>query len=251
MTFKEQLRKRELLVGSWLQSGSARIASVMAASGLDWLAIDQEHATIGDEALPAMIDAIKASGALPLVRTRDASDMAIRIALDAGAGGVIVPRVSNAEMAAAVVAAACYPPAGRRGIGFCHANRYGLAFDDYFSSWNQSGIVIVQIEDIAGLEAADKILAIPEVDGYLVGPYDLTGSMGILGQFEHPRLLEALTHLRHCAERHGKAAGFHQVQPSPAKLRELADGGYNFLAYGIDTLILHEHLCQALPIPCR
>lgn len=235
----ERIRANQLTIGSWLQLADPNVVEIMARAGFDWLAIDMEHGSISVESLPNLIRAIEVAGVFPFVRVYENNPVIIKRALDAGARGIIAPMVATAEEAKQAVASSKYPPDGIRGVGFSRANLYGRNFSDYVAKHNREVVVIVQIEHIRGVENAAVILAIPGVDGYMVGPYDLSGSMGLTAQFEHPRFVEAVARVKAAGDTSGKACGLHIVTPDTEILRRRIEEGHTFIAYGIDGVFLH------------
>jgi 2-dehydro-3-deoxyglucarate aldolase len=146
--------------------------------------------------------------------------------------------VNSPEEAKRVVDAVKYPPVGKRGVGLARAQGYGTRFAEY-RDWLAAGsAVIVQIEHIQAVENLDAILAVPGVDGFIVGPYDLSASLGTPGDFQNPRMLEALAAIREASKR--TMAGIHVVHPDPAQVRERVAEGYGFVAYSVDFLLLGE-----------
>ena len=127
---------------------------------------------------------------------------------------------------------------GKRGVGLARAQKYGTGFEPY-RRWNQAkSVVIVQIEHILGVENFDAIFSVEGVDGFIAGPYDLSGSLGIPGQFEHPRFKEALAVLEKKSREKQALAGYHVVPPEPEKMNEKIRDGYRFLSYSVDFLLL-------------
>lgn len=238
MNLKERVRKGEVTIGSWLQLPSPRVAKIMGIQGFDWLAIDIEHGSISIETLPEMIEAISAGGATPLVRLSHNDPVEIKRVLDAGAQGIIVPMVNSANEAEAAVKSAKYPPDGIRGIGYSNANLYGAKFKTYFERFNSEVVIIVQIEHIDSVQKVDEILAVEGIDGYMIGPYDLSGSMGLTGQLQQPDFLAALEKPLTAAGKTGKAPGIHVVPPDAQQVTEAIGKGYKFIAYSIDAVML-------------
>lgn len=235
---KDRLNRRELTVGSWITIGHPSVAEIMATAGFDWLTIDMEHSAITLEQAFSLIQVIELSGIPPLVRVGENDPTVIKRVMDAGAHGVIVPMVNTPEEAKRAVDSVKYPPVGRRGVGLARAQKYGTGFEPYWQ-WNQEkSVVIVQIEHIRGVENLEAILAVDGVDGFLLGPYDLSGSLGIPGQFEHPRFVEALAALQQKSRSRQALAGYHVVPPEPAQMDEKIRNGYRFLAYSVDFLLL-------------
>lgn len=129
--------------------------------------------------------------------------------MDAGAGGVIVPMVNSRQEAEQAVVAARYPPAGRRGVELARAQGYGSAFEPYKDWVSREAVVIVQVEHIQAVEHLEIILEVEGVDGFIVGPYDLSGSLGIPGQFDHPLMHRAMEQIAGVGKASGKAPGIH------------------------------------------
>lgn len=241
-SLKESLSKNRLSVGSWITLGHPAIAEIMAKSGFDWLTIDMEHSAIDLGEAQTLIQVIQLSGCTPLVRVGDNNAYLIKRVMDAGAGGVIVPMVNSREEAVRAVEAVKYPPIGKRGVGLGRAQGYGLEFPKYKEWVDKESVVIVQIEHIDAVKNLEAILQVPGIDGFIVGPYDLSGSVGAPGNFEHPKVKTALTKITKVSKKLKKTAGFHVVSPDPKLFKEKFDEGYRFLAFGLDTLFLGENV---------
>jgi 2-keto-3-deoxy-L-rhamnonate aldolase RhmA len=160
--------------------------------------------------------------------------------LDAGAGALIIPMVKTAAEAEAAVREAKYPPRGARGFGYSRANAHGANFADYIASANDEIAMIMQIEHKDALANLDAILAVDGVDGVFIGPLDLSGSMGLTGQLDHPDVVAALARYRAVCAAHRKTAGMHVVRPDAAGIRRALDEGYTMLALGLDNVFLQE-----------
>jgi len=245
-SLKARLRQKEATVGSWITLGHPAVAEIMARSGFDWLAVDLEHSVIGLREAEELIRVIDLCGIAPLVRLSANDPVQIKRVMDAGAHGVIVPMVNSRAEAEAAVAALRYPPAGRRGVGLARAQGYGTRFDEYKAWLEKESLVIVQVEHIQAVANLHEILGVEGVDGFLVGPYDLSGSLGLPGQFDHPSVADALREVMRAAEKHQAVAGYHVVQPQPDRAQEKLREGYKFLAYGVDFLFLGESCRQGL-----
>lgn len=224
-------------IGSWIQTGNPVAAEILAAAGFDWIGIDCEHSSI---TVDGMSDLMRAIGdrAVPLVRVQTNAPLDIRRALDMGAGGVIVPMIQSGAEARAAVAAAKYPPDGVRGFGYCRANEWGERFDDYAASANRDTAVIAMIETAAGVEHAEEIVSADGVDGVFIGPYDLSGSLGVTGQVGHPSVVAACERVAAVCRRYGKVAGQHIVRPDRAQVDRALQSGFGLLALGADIVFL-------------
>src|SRR5208283_2051036 len=188
---KNDISEKKMTFGSWIQIPNVFTTEIMARSGFDWLAIDLEHGLIDLETAYRLIQVIDCCGTIPLVRLQVNDESTIRRVMDAGAGGVIVPMVNTAEEAQMAVNAVKYPPLGKRSFGLGRAHNFGLNFDEYVQTINNRSIVVIQIEHIDALKNLDEILQVPGIDAIIIGPYDLSGSLGVPGKFDHPKFKDA------------------------------------------------------------
>lgn len=235
---KKKLRRKTVTVGSWITIGHTAIAEIMAQAGFDWLAIDMEHSAITLHEAQQLIQIIELCGVTPLVRVGENSPYLIKRVMDAGAHGVIVPMVNTKEEARNAVHAVKYPPFGIRGVGLARAQGYGMDFEGYKNWVRQNSVVIVQIEHIKAIENLEDILSTEGVDGFFVGPYDLSGSLGIPGQLKHPKIIKLLEEVMRVSQRHTVIPGFHVVQPDVEGVAMKIKEGYKFIGYSLDTLFL-------------
>ena len=237
---KQTLRNRILTIGSWLTFPSEAPAEIMAQAGCEWLVIDMEHAplTVADAA--RLIRVIDLAG-LPALCRLPANDPAIaKCVLDAGAAGVIVPNIETAAAARRAVDAVFYPPRGRRGVGLARAQGYGSGLETYRRHRQDSLVVIAMIESQAGVGAASAIAATSGLDALFIGPYDLSASLGYIGQLSHPDVQAAERQVRDIARKADIACGLHVVHPSAAALQTAIRDGYTFIALGVDMIFLGE-----------
>ncbi len=239
-TLKQRLRDGNTAIGSWITQGHPAIAEIMAKAGFDWLAVDLEHSAITIREAEDLIRVIDLCGVTPLVRVAANDPVHIKRAMDAGARGVIVPMVNSKAEAGRAVAAAYYPPRGQRGVGLARAQGYGATFEDYAARHQRDSVVIVQIEHIRAVEHLNEILSVDGVDGFFVGPFDLSGSLGVPGNFDHPSVIKALKEIRRVAQAHRIAPGFHIIPPNPEKALEKIREGYRLIGYSLDILFLGE-----------
>ncbi len=240
---KSKLKNKEVTFGSWLSFAYLPIVEIMAKQ-FDWLVIDMEHTCTDFERAFQMIQVTDLAGSLPLVRVGKNDELLIKRVMDSGAAGVLVPMVNTKEEAEAAVAYTKYPPKGKRGVGLFRAQKYGQGFPEYKQWVEEKSVVIVQIEHIKAVENLDEILSVEGVDGFIVGPYDLSGSIGHPGNFEHPLMLEALNVLSDKIRNHPKPGGYHIVHPTEAIVKQKLDEGYKFIAYGVDEIFFTERLKQ-------
>ncbi len=244
MLNKNLFNDNEVALGSWITLAHPAVAEIMANAGFDWLAIDLEHSVITIREAEELIRVIELSNVVPLVRlTSNNSDLIKRV-MDAGAHGIIVPMVNSALDAEMAVQSIKYPPAGRRGVGLARAQRYGADFEAY-KKWQVNGsIVIVQIEHIDAVNNFRDILSVPGVDGFIVGPYDLTSSMGIPGEFSNSKYLDVIERIGKIANDMGVTGGVHIIEPDTKELAQRIDEGYKFIAYSLDIRML-DYSCRS------
>ena len=235
---KQRLADRELTIGSWLTTDSPTVAELMAQQDFDWLVVDTEHSCIDLPGVWRLVQLLQRGRTPTLVRVGENDANLIKRTMDSGADGVIVPMVCTPEEAAHAVASVHYPPVGRRGVGLARAQGYGFGFDAYRRRLADEAIVIVQIEHYRGVENLEAIMATPGVDGYLIGMYDLSGSLGAPGRFDHPEVVAALEHVHALSRRHGYLCGIHVVPQEFEHLERAAADGYRFIAHGLDTIWL-------------
>lgn len=224
-------------------SGIARIA---ASAGAEFLIFDMEHTGWSIETVRFLMATSRAADIVPMVRVPTTEYHFFSRSLDVGAMGLMVPMVENETQAKIIVDSAKYPPIGKRGAAF------GIAHDDYeegdildkMSSINQEILLIAQIETVQGLENADKIAALDGIDVLWIGHFDLTNSMEIPGQFDHPKYLQAVTHVAEICQKHGKSAGF--MASNVKEGCSMQEKGFRCLAYGGDLWLYKQALRQGI-----
>ncbi len=243
---RRALLERQVTLGSWIQIGHPACAEVMARAGFDWVCVDLEHGVIDLETTAAIFRALGGFDCVPVARLPLNDPIWIHRTLDAGARGLIIPMVKTAAEAEAAVREAKYPPRGGRGFGYSRANLYGADFDSYIASANDEIAMVMQIEHKDAIANLDAILRVDGVDGVFIGPLDLSGSMGITGQLDHPEMVAALDKYRAACRAHKKPAGMHIVRPSEASIRRALDEGYTMLALGLDNVFMEQSARAAL-----
>jgi 2-keto-3-deoxy-L-rhamnonate aldolase RhmA len=233
--FRARLRNGEKLYGTMVTLPSAATAEVLAALGFDWLFIDAEHGPLETRELLGLLQAVSHRVAC-IVRVPSCDEVAIKKALDLGAHGIIVPQVNSAEQAASAVRFARYPPEGARGVGLARAHGYGARFKEYVESANREIAVIVQAEHARAVESIDAIVRVPGVDAVLLGPYDLSASLGKMGKVDDPAVVAAIGRVTDACRAARMPLGFFGV--SAAAVKPYAERGYTLLVAGVDTALL-------------
>ena len=245
---RHKLKSSKLILGSWINTASPIVAELMASTGFDFLTVDVEHSAVDLPQAQILFQAIKAGNphCAPLVRLPNNNYSEIKRYMDAGAAGVIAPLINTAEQAQEVVSAVKYPPHGARGVGFCRANNYGMQLQEVTENDHLQSFICVQIEHIDALSNIDEILSVEGIDAVMIGPYDLSASMGITGQFEYPDMITAKEKILQACRKHSIVAGIHVVQPDPLEVKKRFDEGYRFIAYSLDITMLLQSCMNGL-----
>lgn len=236
-TFRQRLLAGDTLIGTMLTLPAPEIAEMMAAIGFDWLFLDAEHSALSTRAMQQMMQGAGRQMA-SVVRVAANDAVAIKKGLDIGAAGIIVPQVNTAVQAQAAVHHANYAPDGTRGVGIGRAQGYGLAFDEYVARANEETAVIIQTEHIEAVHNIQAIVQVPGLDAVLVGPYDLSASMGLMGQVGHPDVVGAIQQVTDACQKAGLKLGIFGV--SVTAVAPYIAQGYTLITVGMDALLLGQ-----------
>lgn len=236
----ERLKNNQPVLGAWIMSNSVVSAEIMAQSGFSWVCVDAEHSQVSKETALNMFRAIELHGAEPFVRVSSNNEVEIKKYLDMGARGIIVPMIKSLQDVFNALSYIKFPPEGNRSYALPRCTGYGEFSDEYFKKANQEIFIGIMIEHIDTLRDLDKIFSCEAVNAVFIGPYDLSGSMGIPGQFDNVRFKEVIKTIQDKAQQYGVTMGFHEVHPTPEKIRHLLEKGIRFIACGIDTVFLVE-----------
>jgi 2-dehydro-3-deoxyglucarate aldolase len=248
MQLKSKLKNNTLTVGSWITLAHPAIAEIICQRGFDWVVIDLEHSVITIREAEELIRVVDLCGNTPLVRLSSNDPVQIKRVMDAGAAGIILPMVRSLEDINMAFSAIHYPPTGTRGVGLARAQGYGTRFQEYKNWLGENAILIAQIETIDAVNNIDSILSSDKVDGYLIGPYDLSASMGVPGDLDHPDVSTAMKKIKGAGLSANKPGGLHVVEPDPEKLNSLISEGFLFLAYSLDTRMLDVSCMEGLKV---
>jgi len=239
-TLKNKLKKRLVNLGTWQTIPSNSISQILSKNNLDWIAIDIEHTSINFSHLDNLVDSILINNVSPLVRLSENNYNTIKKVMDIGFHGVIIPNIINKKDAESVVEAIYYPPKGNRGMGLYRAQNFGDNLYKYLDWVKNNSIIILQIENVKALNNIESIFSIKEIDGYFIGPYDLSASMGIPGKFEDKDFQQTLNHIIEVANKYKKSIGIHSVSTDPKKIIKYIDQGFTILGYSMDTISIKE-----------
>ena len=237
---KEKLKNNQPALGAWVMSNSVAAAEIMAESGFSWVCVDGEHSQISKETALNMFRAIELHGAEPFVRVSLNDEVEIKKYLDMGARGVIVPMIKSYDDVKRAISYIKYSPEGNRSFALPRCNGYGSWSKEYFKEANDNTFFAIMIEHIDAVADLDEIFACKEIDAVFVGPYDLSGSMGIPGLFENLEFKATLDVIYKKAKAHNVTLGFHEVHPTVEKIQALIDDGCLFIACGMDVIFLRE-----------
>ncbi len=233
-SFRSRLRRGEAMAGLIIAIDSPEVVEVLADCGFDWFFIDAEHSPLSPSSVQRLI---MAAGNVPcVVRVPANNEIWIKQALDSGAAGILVPLVNSAAEAALAVQRAKYPPQGVRGVGTARALGYGYGIADYVARANQDTAVIVQAEHQDAVAAIEDIVAVPGLDAIFIGPFDLSLSLGVPGQVEHPSVIAGIERVRNAAQAAGLPLGYFGI--STENVRIWMARGFTLVACGVDLMML-------------
>jgi len=209
---KQALKEGKLQLGcSVSMIRSPEITRILSAAGLDWTYLDSEHGGFDLETLQDMARAANDNGLCPIIRVAELQYALVARALDCGAQGVLFPRMESPEVLAQAISWTKFPPLGVRGFGLqpTHLNYEMRTMPEIIAHMNEHVMVVLQIETVTAMNRVDELLSVPGVDAVMFGPADLSISLGVPGQFEHPTMIAAIEKIRDACLRHGVAPGIH------------------------------------------
>lgn len=234
-TIRQRVLKGEQVLGTMMfEFFTPGIAQICKNAGCEYIIYDMEHAGLGYETFKTQVAHCRGIGVAPMVRVPRSDYQFLARALDVGAEGVMIPMVESVAQAKAIAEATRYPPVGRRGaaFGFAHDNYEGGAPADKIKAANAKTLVIAQIETERGLADVEGIAAVDGIDVLWVGHFDLTNFLGIPGQFDNPKYIDAIKRIVKAGRANGKALGFMAADAKWA--RDYKKLGFNMLASGTD-----------------
>jgi 2-dehydro-3-deoxyglucarate aldolase/4-hydroxy-2-oxoheptanedioate aldolase len=232
--FRQRLQQGEVLLGQLLlEFLTPGIGPMLDACELDFVIFDMEHGRCDITLLEQLIASCRGSGIVPMVRVPDLNFAPLSRVLDVGARGVMVPRVETRQQTEEIVHQLKYPPQGKRGValGIAH-DLYRPAGPEFFAQANRETTVIIQLESAKAFENLEAIVSVPGVDVAWIGHYDLTVSMGVPAQFDHPQFLQAMDDLVAACRKHGVAPGF--LPPTPESAAYWISKGFRMISLGSD-----------------
>ena len=193
-----------------------------------------------------LILSIKSKNISPLVRISKNSEVEIKKVMDSGAEGVIVPMVLSEKDAKKAVDLVKYPPLGKRGVGLARAQDYGFGFDNYNIWQKENSIVIAQIEHIDAVNNIEKIIMVDNLDAIIIGPYDLSASLGCPGELDNKNVINAIKFVENICSKHSFPLGFHVIEPNYEEVNNKIRDGYKFIGFSIDFLFLGRKIKKGI-----
>ena len=246
---KQKLAAGEAVYGTMItECLRPELVTALAASGVDYFIVDTEHSPGDLHEIEALVRASRQFGIAPLVRVTDNVSFLITRLLDCGAAGIVAPRIDSAQEARRVVEAVKYAPQGRRGFGMrgILTDFSGASTAESIERSNRETIVVVQVESSESLADLDNIVAVPGIDATLIGPQDLSISLGVPGQLEHEKLNAAYRRVVEVCGRSPVAPGIHMGDA--ARLSQLRTDGFRFLTYSTDLALMMKSLKEGLQV---
>ena len=237
MNLKNKLKNNENNVGTWMQIGHPAISEILSHKEYDWIGIDLEHGEVEISDLPNIFRSFN-KDCCHLVRVSQNDNIEIRKVLDYGADGVIVPLIESKYDVKKAIDSCNYPPKGNRGTAFHRANSWGENFNSYSL---KDVIVIAMIETKKGVDNIEEILSIKDLDGILIGNYDLSASYNMPGDFEKDEFIDIINYIYKKCNEYNKSFGSHIVRPNNKDINNLKKANGNIFCLGIDTVFINTN----------
>jgi len=235
---KAKLRSNKSVLGSWLNLPSLEVTEIMARSGFEFLVIDQEHGTMNFETAQKMAMVIEGYGAAPFIRVSENDPVIIKRAMETGVYGIIVPMINSKEDAQKAIASMRYAPEGIRGVGLSRGQGYGLEFEKYKQWYKKNMVLVAQIEHIDAINNLEEILSLKDIDATIIGPYDLSASLGYPGEFDRKEVINAINKYVTICKKHKVPVGMHVVPADAQLVNKRMAQGFNFLVFSLDMIFL-------------
>ena len=237
---KKKFLNREKLFGGWVSFSQSSIIEILSYVGFDFLAIDMEHAPISLSDSQNIIRISQSYDVPCLPRPVSHSNDWIKPILDFGADGLFITTLENEEQLKNIEKLIKYPPIGKRSYGVNRAQVYGFENKDYFNSWNESSMMVGQIENTKGIENLDNMLSMNILDGVMIGPYDLAGSMGYPGEVNHKDVILECKKIINICNKHQVSVGTQVSDVSKNSINQLFDMNYTYCILGSDLFLMWQ-----------
>jgi 2-keto-3-deoxy-L-rhamnonate aldolase RhmA len=242
---KQALAAGQVQLGcAFAQLRSQEVARILAAAGFDWAFVDMEHGGFDYETVQDICRISAYTGFTPIVRVPDMQYPLVARALDCGSGGIIFPRVESAELLEKAISWTKFPPEGVRGFGLStmHVAYESATIPEILNHTNENLLVVLQIETALAVEIREELLAVPGIDAVMIGPVDLSISLGCPGDFQNPKMIDAMEAVRDTCNRRGIAPGTQARTLALSKFWR--DRGMRFLGCSSETGMLLERATE-------
>lgn len=228
-------------IGSWITIPNEIIAEIFTKFKFDFHVIDLEHSIISSEQAENLIRIIKLSQSKVIVRSTNNDEFQIKRILDSGADGLILPNIKNLNQLNKICNFIFYPPKGERGVGLSRSSLYGLNFKNYYNKINNIIDLIVIVENKEAVDNIDEILSSKFFRSIMIGPYDLSASLGIPGEFNNKLFKNTVNYIIQKAKKYKKQIGFHLVEPDNKEFLKIKKK-FDFCIYSLDTKLIINSL---------
>ena len=235
---KQKLRNREQLFAGWVSYEHPAITETFAMAGFDFIAIDMEHTTISIDDANRIITSVQGEECVCLPRPVSHNNDYIKPLLEAGADGAIIQMVNTKSEAEELLNLQKFPPIGKRSFGVNRAHGYGFDFEKYIKTWNESSISMIQVESIVGVNNIEELLQVDGIDAVMIGPYDISGSLGLPGDTNHPKVREACKHVVEACKKNGVSCMTQISDVNAEAVNDAFTQGYTAIVLGSDLFVL-------------
>lgn len=237
--FRKKLKKGIPVISSWSQISDPNLLELLVNKKFDCSTLDFEHGIFSIENLPNLLRVLEINKKLSLVRLPNKNVELCRQVLDTGSDGVIIPNIINEVELKRIIDISILPPKGTRGVGFSRSNKFGKKFNNFIKSKTQP-IIIAMIENLSAIKNLKNILSVKNLDAILIGPYDLSASIGIPGKFENNKFKKNLDYIKYNCKKYKVPCGLHLIEPNFKMLKQYKKQGYKFIPYSVDTVIINK-----------
>lgn len=235
------LRNNAPCVGTFIQLSDPNSLEIISDNNYSWIALDLEHGNINISNLSSLVRVVENSKSLPIVRLGSSSEYECKKVLESGAAGVIVPMVKNVIQLTKIYNYCAWPPKGHRGVGYSRANLYGKYFNDYQKYLSQKPLFIAMVENKECLDNLSELMQLDFVDAFFIGPYDLSASLNVTGNFKNKLFLKSIDNIKRLSKKYKKPIGIHLIEPNNKKLKKIIKEGFSFVAYSLDTVFIQHN----------
>jgi 2-dehydro-3-deoxyglucarate aldolase len=237
---REKLSSGLASIGSWMQIANCEVAEIMSLNNFDWISLDLEHGFFNAEKIPNLVRTLELNKVLPFVRIAKNDFSSLRISLESGIIGIIHANVESASQIEQLIKATIYPPNGTRGLGFSRYNSYGEKLHAHLNRFSKI-FNVVMIESDTGVKNLVEIFNVEGIDAVLIGPFDLSLSLGVPGEFDNPLYLEKISYIYKTCNEFSIPCGTHIVDPNLKMLKEEIERGGLFIPYTMDSVLLSKY----------